>query len=657
MSMLDRPITRRKLLATSAGLGAMLLLAACGATPAPTTALTAAAAPTATTAAAGPTATTAAAAPTATTAAAAPTATTAAAGTTATPAAEATAATGMPTNLAEYFNATRAETLILDNPYRLEGADNWNPFVPGNATGWGLATIAKEPLLYLSQVTGELEPWLAQSVTPNEDFTVWTITLKDGITWADGVPFTIDDVIYSIELQKSTEPLGNYYVYNEWVDTVEKVDDLTATITLLKPNPRFAMERFRNICGYDWFVPKHIWETVEDPLTFKNFDLEAGLPLATGPYILYRLTSNEAIWVRNDNWWAAKAGFKKLPAPKKVIYSYAGTEEVRVATAADNGFDGLQDITLSSYEALLARNTNWEAFRPELPYVWPDPCARTLSINCALPPWEDKDMRWVLSYIMDRPQIIDVAYEGSTIPGSYFWPLYPSMQRYTDLISEETQAKFATPNPEAAQAILETKGYSKGAQYWEKDGQQLGLEIQVHEAFSELERIADVYIEQLQRFGINGVKAKLTGQTWGDNNALGNYAAQSGWQTCGSIAEPYSTLRTMAGREAAPIGERWSFSGEVRNQYRYVNPDYTDIVIRLGEMGTDDPEYMDLAKQAIDVIYDELPAIPMAQSRKLIPWNHTYWTNFPTQENYYEWPVLWCSSFINMLPEIQPVQA
>ena len=69
--------------------------------------------------------------------------------------------------------------------------------------------------------------------------------------------------------------------------------------------------------------------------------------------------------------------------PKRIVKSFAGAEEVRVATAADNGFDIMEDITLSSFEALKAKNKNWQPFQPKLPYVWPDPCARTLSINNA----------------------------------------------------------------------------------------------------------------------------------------------------------------------------------------------------------------------------------------------------------------------------------
>lgn len=556
-------------------------------------------------------------------------------------------------NMEEYANASRAETLILDNPYRLEGADNWNYYVPGNAGGWGWSTIGRTPLVLLSYGTGEIENYMAESLTANEDSTIWTLKLRDGITWSDGHPFTIDDIIFSIELQMNTERLGGHFTYKEWIKDVEKIDASTMVFNLNKPNPRFALERFAdNLCGYDAFVPKHIWEKVEDPLTFKNLDLEAGLPLSLGPYVLQKLTTNDAIWVRNDNWWAAKIGLKTLPAPKKVIYSFAGTEEVRVATAINDGFDGLQDITLSSYEALIARNPNWKAFQPEMPYVWPDPCARSLSLNNAVGPWDDTDMRWVLNYVMDRPQIIDVAYEGTTIPGAFFWPLYPSMQPYTDLIPKETLAKFEKPDLAKAAEILTAKGYTKGANYWAKDGEELGLEIQVHEAFSELERVADVYVEQLQRFGINAVKVKLTGQTWGDNYAMGNFEAMSGWQTCGSIMEPYNTLRTLISTDGvAPIGERPQGR---QNAFRYNNAYYSELVDQIGVLSLDDPKLKELAAEAFAILYEDLPVIPTAQSRKLIPWNETYWTNWPDIDNYYQRPVLWCPSFIGVITEIQP---
>ena len=140
----------------------------------------------------------------------------------------------------------------------------------------------------------------------------------------------------------------------------------------------------------------------------------------------------------------------------------------------------------------------------------------------------------------------------------------------------------------------------------------------MHEAFSELERIADVYVEQLQKFGINAEKSKLTGGTWGDNNALGKYETQSGWQSCGSIMEPYNTLRTLVGTDGvAKIGER---PGGRQNIFRYNNAE----VQRDRRQDRHAParrsaSCLRLTKQAFAILYDELPVVPTAQSRKLIP--------------------------------------
>ena len=550
----------------------------------------------------------------------------------------------------DYLNASRAETVILDRTSPLQGGDNWNPYVRGSAVGWGYTEFS-DVLTLLNYGSGEIENWLAESLTPNEDHSVWTLKLRPGITWHDGTPFTADDIVFSTELQMGNEALGQHFAYQEWIESVVKVDDLTVIYNLKKPNVRFKLERFSdNICGVDYFVPKHIWENVEDPATFKNFDLEKGLPMGTGPYKLAKVTQNETIWVRNDNWWAAEIGLKKLPEPKRLIMSYNGTEEVRLATAIEDDYDGLHDITYGSFQALVAQNPNWIAFQDEMPFVWPDPCARSLTVNNSIEPWNDKDMRWVLNYVMDRQQIIDIAYEGTSIMGPYPFPLYPSMQKFADLVPAETIAKFTQPNLAAAEEILIAKGYEKTGDYWSKDGEDLGLEIQVYEGISELERVADVYGEQLQRFGINAVKVNLIGGAWGDNSATGNYETQSGWQTCGSIVEPWNTLRQLRADEVPPAGE--IFQLPQSNRFRWHNAEFTELVDQISELGWDDPLLFELTARALEIYYDEIPAIPTAQSKKLVPFNTTYWTNWPTIDNYYQRPVIWCPSFVGILPEI-----
>lgn len=555
-------------------------------------------------------------------------------------------------NPMDYLNAPREETFIIDQPYKLETFDNWNPYTTGNSNGWGFNEIGMDDLMYVNYGDGKPIMWMAESVDKSADLKEWTLHLRKGITWNDGVPFTADDIIFTINMQQKNDKLTNYNYWAEWLDKVEKVDDLTVKYTLKKPNPRFANERISGGLGVfpDIFVPKHIWESVQDPTTFKNFDLAKGLPLGTGPYILAKVTTNETIMVRNDNWWGAKTGFAKLPLPKKVVFSYVGEENVRTQTAIDNGFDSMQDITPGALEAIVAQNPKWEAFFKDKPYAAADPCARIISINSAKQPWDDKDMRKVLSMVMDRKQIVDIAYEGSTSLNALFWPDYGSMKPYTDLIDKNVLQAMLSPDTAGAAKILEGKGYTKGDKYWTKDGKELGIEVQVPEDFIELIRVGDVWVEQLQKFGINATEKKL-GSVFYTNASTGDYEAQSNWFACGSVSEPWTTLNQFTGA-AAPIGTA-AKGGPIDNQWRWSNKEYSDIVAQLGTLPQDDPKYMDLTKRALAILYDELPAFPSAQSRKIVPFNYTYWTGYPTSQNYYIFPCNWCNLWVVAMTKLE----
>ena len=172
----------------------------------------------------------------------------------------------------DYLDAPREDTVIFDQPYKLETFDNWNPYTPGNSYGWGMLQIGTDGLMYLNYGDGKYVMWLAESVSSNDAATEYTLVLRKGITWQDGAPFTADDIVYSIDLQIKNDKLGNHFYWVEWLDKMEKVDDHTVKFTLKKPNVRFAAERFGGSLGLfqDAYVPKHIWEKIEDPTDRKS---------------------------------------------------------------------------------------------------------------------------------------------------------------------------------------------------------------------------------------------------------------------------------------------------------------------------------------------------------------------------------------------------
>jgi peptide/nickel transport system substrate-binding protein len=556
----------------------------------------------------------------------------------------------------------RRKTVVFDiDGGRVVDPELWNPFVPGNRRDHGFHQAMIEPLFILNYETGEFIPWLGESFEANETNDVWTLKLREGVKWSDGEDFNADDVVFTVNMLLDNAPdLSDSAALKEWIESVEKVDDLTVQFNLTKPNPRFQLDYWSvRIWGGPNIVPEHIWAD-QDPLTFKNYDPAQGWPVLTGPYTLESVGETEFVYVRNDNWWGAEAGFMDLPAPERLVWTWYGPEETRTAAMANNGLDSMMDVTLGALLALQQRNPNVLSHFAEAPYAWvPDPCSRTFEFNHTVEPWNDKDMRWAINHAINRDEIVAIAYEGTTFASRHFFPAYPPLNRLVDLLEEEGLYEtypLMEHNPDKAKEIIESKGYvlNEGTGYYEKDGQELTLDITTHEAFIEKQRIAQVVVEQLQTIGINATTRNEAGNTWGDNFAFGEFESRMGWQTCGSVNEPWASLNTFNTSWVLPVGERasfnqWRWSGDVADQY-------SAIVDEIGVLPLGDPQIDELFVEAMELWMQELPVIPITQAKKIIPFDETYWTGWPTADNPYIHPPTWWQSTHVIIHNLEPAQ-
>lgn len=553
----------------------------------------------------------------------------------------------------------REDTVIfdIDGPAGAIAAfDNFNWMLPDNRRNAGLHQSVTEPLFILNYETGEIMPWLAESMESNDGLDVWTLNLREGAEWADGEAFNADDVVFTIELllNDDTQSLSEAGNAQQWIESVEKVDDYTVQFNLTNPNPRFQLDFFSvRIWGGINMMPEHVWAD-KDPFTFKNFDLEAGYPLGTGPYRLVAANETEFVYDRNDDWWGAKTGVFDLPEPQRLIWTVTGNDQIRTTLAASDELDSIMDITLGAFEAMQAQNPNIQAWEDGMPYVWLDPCPRQMSLQTQTAPWDDPEMRWMLNNVIDREEIIEIAYEGVTIPSRTMFVEYGGMFPFIDAIEEAGMAFSTTADLEAAEATLVEKGYERGGDgLWQKDGEVLSLEIQVHEGFVEKRRITADLVEQFQRFGINASAAIIAGATWEDNKVFGNYEATTDWDACGSINEPWATLQRYTNNWWVPIGER---SPGTHNHVRWDganNDAYSEIVAEIGSLPLGSPEIVDMVVEAYGYFYEDLPFIPLNQATKLVPFNTTYWTNWPTAENNYNHPATWWQSTHQIIQEIE----
>ena len=552
----------------------------------------------------------------------------------------ATAATAIAlTGPAMAQDVPREDTVIFDLDRTIRDPENFNWMTDGTGIRrmHGAHQAMWEPLFILNYGTGDLDPWLATDAVSSEGGLVWTISLRDGVTWSDGEVFDADDVVFSVEMALSNEELTAREVatLRGQVASIEKIDDLTVAFTLNQANPRFVVENLGvRIFGSFLVMPEHIWSTVDDPATFTFFP-----PIGTGPYTFTSAASNRAIWDRNDDWWGAATGFMDLPEPARVIFLESGGEESRAQLMATNQLDAAQNLSVGTFEAISAMNGNAIAWHSDYPYAVADPCARQMEINTTVAPWDNANMRRAVAHLIDRTQIVNIAAEGATTPSATMFAQFGSMEPFINAVVDAGYGLPTRADVDAGQALLEAEGWSRDGDYFMKDGETLAVEIHVNSASTEYTRTIDMVVEQLQRAGIDARSVPVeNGVFWGQVLPFGAYTMSYSWLSCGSVNEPWTSMSRYTVADVVPVGERSpSFNNTARWDGEGAEA-YSAIVDAMASMPLGDAAIPGMVAEAYQYLDAEMPFIPLVQAYKLMPFNTTYWEGWPSADNYYNHP-------------------
>ena len=222
----------------------------------------------------------------------------------------------------------REETLIVNMLTGWVGTpSNFNWWVGWRWSDRGLQNIVSEPLWSVDFATGQIIPGLAAGdPVYNEDFTKVTIPLREGVYWNDGMPFTADDVVFTIETIMAEPGLSAHPTFTAIVDKVYKTGDYEVVFELKQPDSRFHTH-FLDRWGCTHIMPKHVFENVEDVVTF-----EYNPPVGCGPYKLHSFdpAGYWTAWVKRDDWDRSPTGMLfGEPAPKYVLFQTSPTTVLR----------------------------------------------------------------------------------------------------------------------------------------------------------------------------------------------------------------------------------------------------------------------------------------------------------------------------------------
>lgn len=381
---------------------------------------------------------------------------------------------------------------------------------------------------------GSIVPHLAESYSSSADGRVWTLNLRQGISFHDGTPFNAAAVKYNIERIIDPDNAVTFAFLVDSIAAVEVVDEYTVNFVTEEPFAPMINHLTHSATGMQ--SPAAIEALGDDEYSLN--------PVGTGPFVFKSWTPGDQIVLeRNDDYWGDKANvervvFRVVPEDgPRMLMVQTGEAHVGVRVPPE-------------MVELLNQDANIEVVRT--------PSVRTIYValnnfqreNADRNPFADVRVRQAINYAVDNEAINEFILSG--VGRAVDAPIAPGVFGYAPIFTYDY-------DPERAAQLLKEAGYDGGfkTQLYAPNGRYL-KDMEIAEAIQAM--LADV-----------GIDAEIVTADWATYLDMTEVRAEEstvpmamvGWGTVTGDAD-YGLYPLFHTNQWVPTGSSRSFYSNLR---------------------------------------------------------------------------------------------
>lgn len=386
------------------------------------------------------------------------------------------------------------------------------------------------------------------------DATTWRFTLREGVRFHNGEPFTAEAVKFSIERVLDPDQASPRASMLSMIDEVIVEDDYTVVITTEQPAPTLLAS-----LSVNEIVPPAYVQEVGDEEFAKN-------PVGTGPFTFVEWVPNErVVLAANDDYWGGRPKIDQLvfkPIPEvstRIAALRSGDVQIAAEIPADlaASLDGdVRAVPVSGTRIFF------------------------LAMNVTMAPFDDLAVRVAVNQAIDRQLLVDSIYQGRARVLNQ--PAFPEMVGYHEGFTGYDY------DPEAASAVLSDL--------------DMTIEIDVEEKDKIL---AEAVAGQLQAAGLDARVRVLEGQAFLDAiNGGSSLAYLSSWGVAEGDADVIFARHFWSPSRAESV-----FTG-------YENAEL-DVLIERGRSTADGDERERIYAEAIEIVMADAPWAPLLNPEEI----------------------------------------